>query len=247
MREDFHWTKCLELFNDKLSQPIQYCDRDPLWAAAAMLGVISFSSVDATVPQDAWPLNSAKSTHLDWLNISKGKMAVWDLVDPLRPESIFNVLREDYLQLFRPLPELNVGDIPAPLAKLCDLDEMSSPDNNPYWAAVQALLCVLDSPSDVKSVTHSLKFVGHMTDQFKHLLAGKDPVALLLMALWYSQVRGTVWWLDQRATVEGQAICFYLQTFHKDDEGIQQILKEVMKDHDVDDASSRYRRFELLQ
>ena len=247
IREDFHWTKCLSLFNQKLNQPIQSYDRDPLWAAAAMLGVISFSSVDAMVPRNAWPLDAAKPTHLDWLNISKGKMAVWDIVNPLRPDSIFSVLREDYLHLFRPLPDLELTDIPDILVQLCGLDDSSTADSHPYLVAVQALLQVLNSPPADRSLAKTLAFVGHMKPRFKDLLGEKDPVALLLMCLWFSKVRGTVWWLDQRATVEGDAIFLYLQRFHKDNQLIQQVLKEARIGADYQVTGCCQRRFVLPQ
>lgn len=224
IREDFHWTQCVALFNQKLSQPIRAQDRDPLWAAAATLGVLSFSSVEATTPEDAWPLNDAVSSKLEWLDISRGKMAVWNLVDPLRPGSIFNVLKDEYVNLFRPLPSISVDTIPIELRRLCDLDNSSTSDNNMYFIAVQGLVQLLGSSADQKNLATILAFVGHMQESFKSLLVKRDAIALLLLALWFSHIRGTVWWLEQRATIEGQAICIYLQKYHRDNELVQQLL-----------------------
>ncbi|KAJ9148972.1 hypothetical protein NKR23_g4712 [Pleurostoma richardsiae] len=98
LREQYHSTQCITLFNQKLSEPVRLQDRDPLWATAAMLAILAVSSVEAESIEDSWPLASVSPltysscmhpTELDWINISEGKRTIWNLVDPLRPDSIF--------------------------------------------------------------------------------------------------------------------------------------------------------------
>jgi hypothetical protein len=47
MTETYHWAKEAAMANNELSTPIQPCDRDALWAAAVLLGVIAFSSIES--------------------------------------------------------------------------------------------------------------------------------------------------------------------------------------------------------
>jgi hypothetical protein len=42
MTETYHWAKAAAMVNQKLSTPIERCDRDALWAAAVLLGLIAF-------------------------------------------------------------------------------------------------------------------------------------------------------------------------------------------------------------
>ena len=63
-------------------------ERDALWAAAALLGALSFANIDARTYQEAWPLKAPSPSDLDWLRMMSGKMAVWKLVDPLRESSL---------------------------------------------------------------------------------------------------------------------------------------------------------------
>ncbi|KAJ5677008.1 uncharacterized protein N7477_002641 [Penicillium maclennaniae] len=49
----------------KLTRPILPQDRDALWAAAALLGIASVTSIEASNPREAWPLKSYDPNDLD--------------------------------------------------------------------------------------------------------------------------------------------------------------------------------------
>ena len=222
--ETYHRSQCAALFNRKLSQPIQPEDRDPLWATAASLGIIALSSVEASTPEEAWPLKTSELSDLEWLRMSEGKMAVWNLTDPLRPGGIFRAMSEEYAQLFSPIPSAGIDGVPSALSRLCDLDVSSTAETNPYFAAVHTLAQLQNLLSDQITMSRALTFVGHMQRSFKTLLQEKDPVALLLLALWYTKARRSVWWFEHRATVECQAICLYLQRYHQSNSAIQESI-----------------------
>ena len=222
--ETYHWSQCAALFNRKLSQPIQPEDRDPLWATAASLSVVAFSSVEASTPEEAWPLKKPDASDLEWLRMSEGKMAVWNLTNPLRPGGIFRALSEEYAQWFSPIPRAGIIGVPPALSCLCDLDLSSTAETSPYFAAVHALAQLRNLSSDQITMPRVLTFVGHMQPSFKSLLQEKDPVALLLLALWYTKARRSVWYFEQRATVECEAICKYLRRYHQSNRAIQEYL-----------------------
>ena len=46
----------------------------------------------------------------------------------------------------------------------------------------------------------------------------------LLLALWYREVEETLWWVKQRAEIEGIAIPIYLERFHYDTHEIFRLL-----------------------
>ncbi|KAL5358307.1 hypothetical protein BJX96DRAFT_182821 [Aspergillus floccosus] len=95
------------------------------------------------------------------------------------------------------------------LALLCDLHKDSTAYNNPYFTAAHTLSLVLDQSAQL-SRSRILAFTSQMKPFFKALLHAKDPVALLLLALWYERAGPVIWWIQHRATVEHQAIYLYL-------------------------------------
>ena len=224
MAENYHRSQCVALFNRKLSESIQPEDRDPLWAAAASLGVVALSSIETSSPEEAWPLKTSGASDLEWLRMSEGKMAVWNLTNPLRPGGMFRALSEEYAQWFSPIPSAGIDNVPSALLRLIDLDLSSTAETSPYFTAVHTLAQLQNLPSDQVTMPRVLTFVGHMQPSFKSLLQEKDPVALLLLALWYTKARRSVWYFEHRATVECQAICKYLRRYHQSNRAIQETL-----------------------
>ena len=224
--ETYHKTQSAALLNQKLSQPIQPEDRDPLWATAATLSVLSLCAVDASSSEEVWPLKSSKSggDDLEWLHLCKGKMVVWNLVEPLRPGGMFSILAKEYAEISTPPPTAGIDGIPSALVRLCKLDESSTAANNPYFNQVHAVSQLQKLPRAKTRLGKAMSFVGHMQQSFIALLREREPVALLVLASWYVEVRHAVWWLDHRATVEGEAICSYLLRYHWHDPAVAEFL-----------------------
>src|SRR4051794_39850341 len=83
--ESYHGSQCAKLLNETLSQHVQPQDRDALWATTALLSILAVSSVNAATPSEAWPLKSSDPSDLEWLHMTEGKMAIWNLTEPMRP------------------------------------------------------------------------------------------------------------------------------------------------------------------
>jgi hypothetical protein len=225
LHEIFHWSQCVALLNQKLShQPIRLEDKDPIWAAAASFSVISFSSADALKPEDAWPLKRPEPSDLVWLRLSEGKKVIWDLVQPLRSGSVFYSMSVEYAKLFPPISPVRSDNISPQLERVCNLDPSSTLENNPYFGAAHALSRLEGHPREDLTPSQCFIFTRHMERPFKKLLDKKDPIALLLMALWYRTSGPVVWWIEQRATVERQAICLYIQRHHGNASDILDLL-----------------------
>jgi hypothetical protein len=215
------------LFNRKLSTPVQPQDRDALWASAALLGVIAFSSIEASKPEEAWPLGHPEPSDLDWLRMSDGKAAIWNITNPLRPDSVFYTLADEYKSdyLFSAAPRYGTDGIPSKFIKLYGLDNSSTADNNPYYTAVHTLARLLRIECDQSTIARFLSFIAHMKLDFRTLLEQKDPRALLLLAYWYAKVCHSLWWIARRAMLECQATCLYLERYHEGKTAIQELLQ----------------------
>lgn len=227
--EILHISQCTSLFRARLASPVELvspADKDALWAAASTLGILAFSSLDATSPAESWPLTATSHSDLEWIRISEGKMAVYHVVDPLRPESLFSAMASTYAQVHAPLPTAGIDGISPRLAKVCNLQGSSTAESSPFFTPAHAVskLCSL---SDSHLTTgRALAFLAQMPTQFKSLLHAKDAVALLLLYLWYCKARLAVWWVDLRARVECPAILLYLQQYHPDNTSIHEFLIE---------------------
>lgn len=226
--EAFHLSQGAALFNSKLSKPIQPSERAALWATAALLGTITFGHIEAKTPEEAWPLKPPSSSDLEWLRMSNGKKEIWKITQPLTAESVFQAQApantDDSLPPSSTVPELET--LPPGFIKLYGLEAMSTPDHNPYHTAASALAHALKIDSNYSAIMSFLSFISNMPPDYKQLLERKDPLALLLLACWYAKVcQSRHWWIWRRAALECQAICMYLERFHRHETDIQQLVQ----------------------
>ena len=225
----YHWSAGLSLFNKKLSSPIQDSDRDALWSAAAISGIVAFASIEATKPEDAWPLKPPDDSDLEWLRMSQGKSAVFTLTNPLRPNSLFHsILKKYYARAGQHEPVHGISaSVGAPLIgptleylpwQFASLYELDTPnDSNVYYVMLLTLGKLMPLQCCRETIVKFLSFLGQVDPAYNNLLVVKDHRALLLLAYWYAKVcKTSAWWMDRRATIECQAICLYLERFSTD-------------------------------
>lgn len=221
IQESYHWSQCTVEFNKFIRQPIQERHKDPIWATAGITAVLTFASINSSPSEETWPLGAPDSSDLEWLRWGAAKMTLWQLVDPQRPNSVFRSMAETLASMRRRLPTAGTDGVWAELRDLCGLTDSSNQENSPYFSAAHSLSRLLDMPPDEPPQGRVMTVLGHMHRQFGTCLEKKDPVALLMLCLWYTRAREAYWWIDLRARQELPAICAYLQRYHKDDRAIQ--------------------------
>ncbi|KAL2859106.1 hypothetical protein BJX68DRAFT_145994 [Aspergillus pseudodeflectus] len=221
LEECHHWSQSTVLFNKWLRQPLEPQAKDAIWGTAAALVISSFSP-DACTPEQAWPLRTS-DCDLDWLRMVKGKMALWEIVDPMRPDSLFSGMAETYVDMQVPLPEVGIEGIPNGLVNLCGLDKWSTAADNPYFEAAHAVARILGMENSEIRTGHVLPFIYSIHGAFEGLLRDKDPVALILLYLWYRKA-GQMWYIELRARVERPSICEYLRRYHEGNSAVQVFL-----------------------
>lgn len=224
VRELYHWSQCTSLLKQRLSLPIEPQDRDAIWGAAAALGAITFSSSDASDLEDSWPLRPSQPSDLDWMRLGDGKMALWQKCDPLRPDSLFSPMAIVFAHIHAPLQASGIYDVPTVLAQLCSLDEFSTAESNPFFTVAHTISQLYRLPDEQITTGRAFSLWRQMSPSYKSLLQDKDPVALLLLYLWYCRAYRAVWWIELRARVECPAIRVYLQRYHKENKAIQAFL-----------------------
>jgi hypothetical protein len=229
--ERHHLGQAAKLLNEELSGPIQPDHRDALWATAALIGATAWSTIEASKPEEAWPLSPPDPSDLEWIHMSESKTAIWELTQPLRPGSIFAGLaveyKKGYLDATKPPPRID--DIPRDFVKLYNLTEYSNADNDPYYSAVGHLALLLHLPCTRDHIGSFITWIAHLKPAFKSLLENKDARAMLLLAYWFMKISGIVWSLERRSKLECQAICIYLKRYHWLDKDLMQMLQTPNK------------------
>jgi hypothetical protein len=225
IREIYHTSQCAVLFNKWLSQPIEEEQKDAIWATGVTLAILAFSSINVSSFEQAWPLKPSDSSDLQWVRLKTSDKALWQLSNPMRPNSVFRVVSDTFAFNQR-LPTRGIAGVSTKLAKLCGLDESSTTKNNTYFGFVHALSRLLEVPNGEAPLGQIFMVVGVISSELRACLEEKDPVALLLLYLWYTKARDSRWWIDHRARYEIPALHAYLQRNHGDNSIIQALLVE---------------------
>ncbi|ERS94850.1 hypothetical protein HMPREF1624_08747 [Sporothrix schenckii ATCC 58251] len=229
-RELFHVARCTSLFNDWLSQPMTEDRKDPIWSGAGMLSILTFASSTARRPEDAWPLGPPEpSSDLEWLRLGAGKMTLWHMLNPMREGSVFRPMFQvlgDPHGKTSPVPRVGNEGLLPDLARICGIDEYSTRETNPYFVVAHSLSRLLSLSYDNASLGKVLMVAGKMHDAFEVLLHQRDPVALLLLCLWYGKAGQCKWWIAFRTRYEIPAICQYLNVWHADKVAIHKLLRQ---------------------
>lgn len=214
--ESYHLSHGIQLFQDKLSKPVIFQDKDALWIAAILLGVASFSSIATGVVEEAWPL---VSEDLAWLRLSEGKRVVFELTNPTRLDSAWRSSVETYVSALSKPKEAQSRE--TPFDHLCEDPGPKWPTSNPYEEIVPKLACLLDLECGETTFLPFLSFVMHINPHYGDAVEQRDPWAMLMLAYWFAKVCRSRWWLARRAILSGLAICVYIERKFPDVERLQ--------------------------
>jgi len=219
--ENYHMSQGINGVQTRLSHPIRPEDRDALFIAASLLGVMTFFAIEAKSIEHVWPLADGD---LSWVSLSDGKKVVWRATNPLRRDSVWRPVAEMYERDFGsrekgPACVLSVFD------HLCSEREGSiAALTNPYHKTAQYLISLLDLELTDSTWIRFLAFICHVDPPWKELLGARDPWALLMLAYWFMKICRGAWWASTRAIVQGLAICVYLERYHADDALLQMAI-----------------------
>ncbi|RAH64739.1 Zn(II)2Cys6 transcription factor domain-containing protein [Aspergillus aculeatinus CBS 121060] len=229
--EFYHWDRALFGFNRKLSQSPQPGDKAALLSTSMLLWLLVFCHVDASSPEEAWPLSPNLVSGPTWLRIARGKDEVWRQMPSAPRDSISAALApvENNPIMNRPAPPpAPLQGVPASFLRLFDLGtgKQSSDSEAVYRSvAVNVAWALFGDRPPLLTILSFVTFLSTMSSNFKLLLLAKDPRALLLLACWYAKIRGLgVWWMTPRTVLEGESICRYLEQGYPEDPDLQKMI-----------------------
>ncbi|OJD11979.1 hypothetical protein AJ78_07362 [Emergomyces pasteurianus Ep9510] len=207
--ESYHWQRAIILYQKELSTPIGVHNMDGLMSTCMLMGVLAFSAEEYK-PENSW-LFSSDPQSLNWLLLQSGLRHLLKFTGPYLRHSIwYKVFMESNDPIFENhLPGLE-GLHPG-LAELCDIDETTTEESNPYHWPLRMLSPLLDlEPS--KNFTKITAFMGRLLPEFTSLLQKKDPRAVLILGYWLGKkCQEKHWWMHPRVHAECVAVCMFLE------------------------------------
>ncbi|KAL1959040.1 hypothetical protein VTO42DRAFT_3281 [Malbranchea cinnamomea] len=227
-----HWQRAISLFRQELnsSRQREKDDIDSLISTCMLLAVYYFTvddhSLEASWIFSSEPGSERKGLFADWLFFDGGLEYLFAKVRGFPENSIWlPVIKDsdDHRGTFSNIKP-GIQGIPTPFVDLCELDETSTPDNNAYHAPLRILSALLMLDVSSAAYTKVVTFLGTITGRYRELLLQKEPKALLILAYWLALMcRVDQWWVQNRARIECQAICMYLE--HLGDRRIIELLE----------------------
>lgn len=212
-----HWNIATQLFNTLLAGPISPHHRDPIWATGVIIGAASFWYLHSTNPANVWPLKPPEPDDLGWIKLGEGKRALWSIAEPTRGDSVFYQILREKKGFGHARPEwIGRSDawevIPGCVRGNFGIDEMSTVEGNVYFLPLLMLSRIRNVRLTHDNVIHFLYVIAFITPEFIALLEDKDPRAVFVIGWWFKIMQdGELWWMVERARVEGRAIRVWLR------------------------------------
>ena len=112
----------------------------------------------------------------------------------------------------------SIDDLPIAFVRLCGLTSASSPTSNVYHKLLRALTPILLLEPGRQNIPKIFAYIGRVWHPARSLFITKDPIALLFLSWWLTQLRQLdLWWATTRARSQSQAIVNYLRTLERPD------------------------------
>ncbi|KAL2370286.1 hypothetical protein RJ035_006317 [Blastomyces gilchristii] len=157
-------------------------------------------------------LFSSDSKALNWLLLQSGLRHLLKFTSPYLPHSIwFDVFMESNDPIFENRQAGAEGIHPG-LAELCEIDETTTEETNPYHWPLRMLSPLLELEPPRANFMKLTAFMGRLLPDYTSLLEKKDPRAVLILGYWLAKkCQENHWWMHPRVHAECTAVCMFLE------------------------------------
>ena len=217
--EALHIYKATSSFQRSLTNIVKPQDQAAVFVTSALLGNMTVCHLDATTPEEAWPLAST-AADLDWMWMCAGKQSLPELMEPRKPDAFVDALAFVKGSSCVPPspPGLKLKTLPQAFSNLFD--------NDVKCQAVTDLAAIVASNEIIPVVIKFMIMISGMPPGCQQRLKQKHPLALILLSWWYAKlVQLPLWWARKRGVLEGQSICLYLEKYFEYDSDIQALVR----------------------
>ncbi|KAK2813656.1 hypothetical protein FQN50_000054 [Emmonsiellopsis sp. PD_5] len=207
----YHMSRSIQLYKSALNSHISQNNMD---------GIISTSMLVADFPffeEDYSPCNSfvfsSDPSALNWVLMQSGLSHILPKIQPWLQNCIWFVpfmeAYSEYCEIDTTTP--GVEGLHGELAELCEIDEESTAENNPYHSALRTFMSMVDIEVNRTTFIKLMFFLGNLKPSFTRLLQKREPRALLILAFWLGKMcEDPAGWIYPKLHMECLAICMYL-------------------------------------
>ncbi|KAI9924244.1 hypothetical protein ASPWEDRAFT_174111 [Aspergillus wentii DTO 134E9] len=212
--EAYFWQQAIQRYQKALQGKVSQDNVDALLSTCMLMSVNSLCP-EKFSPSDSWVL-SPKPGAMNWLCLQSGLRCILELADPYIPGSIwYNAFKESQ-KIEGAIHDDRVGraDLDPILADLCDIDDSTTSDSNPYHSPVQMVSIMMGLERNAINSGVFTTFVGRLEHDYLDLLRERDERALILLAYWMGLMCSvSQWqpWIEGRIRGECVAICMFLE------------------------------------
>ncbi|KAK4554065.1 transcription factor [Recurvomyces mirabilis] len=208
----FHSQHALAAYNQRLRGTITAEDAVAIFSTSTLMNAVAFAQCSRVDAASSWPMTAGENA-LQWLSIQAGPARLLSKLGPL----LFDSILQQGLQRFDDSSSvLNFHQELPQLGDLRSLIESTHGLGSPCCEAIDSLTPLFKLPRIADEAPKFLNFMGNLSPGFVRLLTARDPLALLVLAYWYTLIiELNQWWLLGRARTECTSICMFLER-HRD-------------------------------
>ena len=210
--EAAHWQSGLQLYRKALAGKSHDFDGT---ITATFLSIIFTFALDDELPHDSYSADDPeKLMHaINPLAATGGFGVLRDVIGERLMDSVWRavLLDSDDSKGTFSFDTPGIRGLPRAFVDLCELDDHSTSETNPYHTIVRLLAPLLQLKPAPGNFTKLIAYSGRTWRHFRPLLFRKDARALLLISYWFALMRQVdQWWIANRAKTECVAIVNYL-------------------------------------
>ena len=216
-----HWQYALHLYRNEIqcisNQQRSNVDKtDALFATALLSVVFTFAADDEIRPDtitsgDEGSLLEAFNTFLSMTGFQALILFLPYMDISPSWEAVLRSADDEVSSFSSDAARLD--DLPIAFVRLCGLTPTSSPTSNIYHKLLRALTPILLLEPGRQNIPKIFAYIGRVWPSARSLFITKDPIALLFLSWWLTELRQLdLWWATTRARSQSQAIVNYLRT-----------------------------------
>ncbi|KKZ63283.1 hypothetical protein EMCG_00266 [[Emmonsia] crescens] len=212
VRETRHFSNALRLYQEELKSQITKDNMDGIMSTCMLLSDVPLLEAGRS-PYDSFVFSDDPSA-LNWLLMQSGLSHLLPYTQPFLAESIWFVpFMESYTEFLK-FTDCRTGKegLQPELAELCEINDDSTNENNPYHEPLRSLTPILDMETNGANFMTMAAFMGNLKLNFTTLIRNREPRALLILAFWLGKMcEDPSSWVYSRMHTECVAICMYLE------------------------------------
>lgn len=227
LAEAYHWQQAISLHSKEIRHStVGLHNMDALFSTCLLSSVRSFSAEEYK-PSESWLFSREPPEQaLSWLILQSGLRHLLHLTKLWLYQSIWWTTFMESHDDKGPFDDHRPGrvDLHPELADLCEIDDTTTKETNPYHWPLRMLSPLLNLERSANSFPKYTPFMGRLLPDYINLLLKKDPRALVILAWWLALMCSVKsWWIESRVRSECIAICMFLE--NSSDERILRLLE----------------------